>query len=61
MTSDTGIKTFVESCTLSSTTIRWPSGQVQQVPDLPVNQHLLIEEGQPAPTQVMPGKVAVGG
>ncbi len=40
-------------------TIRWPSGHVQKLRDLPVNQHLLIQEGHVEPTKIIPGSAAM--
>ena len=36
--------------------IRWPSGQVQELRDLPADQHVVITEGDPAPEKVVPGQ-----
>lgn len=37
-------------------TIRWPSGLVQELQDLPVNQHVVIHEGDSTPKLVIPGQ-----
>lgn len=36
-------------------TVRWPSGQVQELRHLPANKHLLIREDDPRPSAVVSG------
>ena len=35
-------------------TIHWPSGEVQKVPDLPINHRIWIQEGAAAPVRIEP-------
>jgi tetratricopeptide (TPR) repeat protein len=39
---------------LVKATVRWPSGLVQEFPDLPINHRIWIEEGAVAPARVVP-------
>jgi hypothetical protein len=36
--------------------VRWPSGLVQQLADVPADQHIVVTEGQPGFKPVVPGK-----
>lgn len=41
---------------IDSLTIRWPSGEVQKVTEVPIDQHVLITEGRsPDPLEVLSG------
>jgi tetratricopeptide (TPR) repeat protein/peroxiredoxin len=43
---------------LVTATIRWPSGLVQEFPNLPASHRFWIEEGAPAPTRLEPFRAA---
>ena len=38
-------------------TIRWPSGLVQELTDMPADQHVLITEGAEKYEKVIPGQL----
>ena len=50
---------LADAQTVERLTIRWPSGRVQELHDIPADQHILIDEeqeGAAAITKVQPGK-----
>jgi len=46
-----------DSTRVESLKIQWPSGLVQVLKDLPGDQHLVVEEGNPKPETVVPGQI----
>lgn len=47
---------LADSETVEVLTIRWPSGQVQKLKNLPADRHLMIREGQEKPAVITPGQ-----
>jgi hypothetical protein len=41
---------------VESLSIRWPSGRVQELKNLPADRHLMIREGGTEPDIIIPGK-----
>ena len=46
-----------DSTKVEALKIQWPSGLVQVLKDLPADQHLVVEEGNPKPETVVPGQL----
>ena len=44
--------------TVDRLTIHWPSGETQELIDLPINSHVRVRESNPEYSTISPGKVA---